>query len=398
VRKTFAEIDLENNGNYLKLLAAVSKLSGLFSESSIPFINYRVAENIFCQSFAAENLSRSDIAYDAKINNIGIGIKTFMCSSGHSNEKVAEFNSLATEFVNLDDEELAYTLAQFRNDRINLANRLYNIESSLYHIIARKDKQLVLFDTDYSTIDLNKIRNVEKTKAGIRFKDETNEYSFNRSKSTLYRKFYIPKNAYLKQVELLKDPFELILNLFEEKAELLKEERLVPGTDYVILPLYGYKKGGNKEKFVFERSGLNQGHAKGRKRNPNEVYIPVPADIHHKFPNFFPPIIEGNKTHFELNLPNGETYNASMCQEAKIKINGHLINKGKGLMTYSNKGLGEWLLRKALQLNENQLVTYEMLEKIGYDSVIIYKLNNNEYKIDVLKVNSYEDFKANILE
>lgn len=40
--KSFAEIDLENNGNYLKLLSAVSKLSGLFSESAIPFINYRV--------------------------------------------------------------------------------------------------------------------------------------------------------------------------------------------------------------------------------------------------------------------------------------------------------------------------------------------------------------------
>ena len=46
--KSFAEIDIEKNGDYLKLLSAVSKLSGLFSESSVPFINYRVAENIFC--------------------------------------------------------------------------------------------------------------------------------------------------------------------------------------------------------------------------------------------------------------------------------------------------------------------------------------------------------------
>lgn len=398
MKKTFAEIDLESNGEYLELLTAVCKLSGLFSESSIPFINYRVAENIFCRSFRAENLSRSDIAYDAKIENVGIGIKTFMCSSGHSTEKVAEFNSLAAEFMNLSDEELAYTLAKFRNDRINFANRIYNIERSLYHIIARKDKQILLFDTDYSTIDLNKIRNVEKTKAGLRFKDDLNEYSFNRSKSTLYRKFYIPENAYLQNVELLKDPFELILNLFEEKAELLQEEKLIPGIDYVILPLYGYERGGNKAKFVFEGSGLNQWHAGGRKRNPNEVYIPVPADIHHKFPGFFPPILEGDKTYFRLHLPNGETYNASMCQEAKMRINGEVINKGKGLMTYSNKGLGEWLLRKALQLKEDQVVTYEMLEKIGYDSVIIYKLNNEEYKIDIAKLNSYEEFKTNILE
>jgi hypothetical protein len=61
--KSFAEIDVEKNGDYLKLLSAVSKLSGLFSESAVPFINYRVAENIFCRSFEARNLSRSDTAF-----------------------------------------------------------------------------------------------------------------------------------------------------------------------------------------------------------------------------------------------------------------------------------------------------------------------------------------------
>jgi len=71
--KSFVEIDQENKGDYLKLLSAVSKLSGLFSESSIPFINYRVAENIFCRSFKASNLSRSDTAFDANYNSIGIG-------------------------------------------------------------------------------------------------------------------------------------------------------------------------------------------------------------------------------------------------------------------------------------------------------------------------------------
>lgn len=34
--KSFVEIDRENKGDYLKLLSAVSKLSGLFSESVIP--------------------------------------------------------------------------------------------------------------------------------------------------------------------------------------------------------------------------------------------------------------------------------------------------------------------------------------------------------------------------
>lgn len=93
--KSFAEIDIEKKGNYLKLLSAVSKLSGLFSESSVPFINYRVAENIFCRSFDAGNLSRSDTAFDANYNSIGIGLKTFVCNGNSTTEKVAEFNSLA---------------------------------------------------------------------------------------------------------------------------------------------------------------------------------------------------------------------------------------------------------------------------------------------------------------
>jgi len=129
--KSFAEIDKEQNGNYLKLLSAVSKLSGLFSESAVPFINYRVAENIFCRSFDAGNLSRSDTAFDANYNSIGIGLKTFTCNTNSSSEKVAEFNSLSRILANYKDKELAIKLSEFRNDRINLANRLYNIDNSL---------------------------------------------------------------------------------------------------------------------------------------------------------------------------------------------------------------------------------------------------------------------------
>ena len=125
--KSFAEIDQENNGNYLKLLSAVSKLSGLFSESSIPFINYRVAENIFCRSFNADNLSRSDTAFDANYKSIGVGLKTFTCPSGNSTEKVAEFNSLSRVLKDFKEKDLAFKLAEFRNERINLANRVYNI-------------------------------------------------------------------------------------------------------------------------------------------------------------------------------------------------------------------------------------------------------------------------------
>src|SRR5690606_31103201 len=143
----FASKDIDTNGDYLKLLTAVAKLSGLFSESAIPFINYRVAENIFCRSFNAGNLSRSDTAFDANYNSIGVGLKTFVCNSNNSTEKVAEFNSLSRVLSDFQGKDLAHKLAEFRNERIDLANRLYNIESSLYHIVARKESELVLFET-----------------------------------------------------------------------------------------------------------------------------------------------------------------------------------------------------------------------------------------------------------
>ena len=141
------------------------------SESAIPFINYRVAENIFCRSFDAGNLSRSDTAFDTNYNSIGVGIKTFVCNSNNSDEKVAEFNSLSRVLTDYKGKDLAHKLAEFRNERIDLANRLYNIESSLYHIVARKNSEIVLFETDYDKIDIENIHAVKQNSASLQFED-----------------------------------------------------------------------------------------------------------------------------------------------------------------------------------------------------------------------------------
>lgn len=372
--KSFAEIDIAQNGNYLKLLSAVSKLSGLFSESSIPFINYRVAENIFCKSFSANNLSRSDTAFDANYNSVGVGLKTFTCNSNNSTEKVAEFNSLSRVLKDFKGKELAIKLGQFRNDRINLANRLYNIESSLYHIVARKENELLLYETDYDVIDIDNIHAVKDNKASLQFEDGKNFYSFNYSKSTLFRKFIIPQNAFHLPIEIIADPYTLLLELFENKELELATDKLVKGENYVILPLYGIN---NKEKFIFERSGLNQWNANGRKRDIGEIYIPVPMELHKKYPDFFPKRDE----HFSLQIPTGEVFSSKLCQE-----------NSKALMTNPNKALSDWLLRKVLQLQEGELATMEKLDKLGFDSVIITKTDSQNFKIDIMKTDSYVEF------
>ncbi|MES2836639.1 MAG: restriction endonuclease [Bacteroidota bacterium] len=273
--------------------------------------------------------------------------------------------------------ELAIKLGEFRNDRINLASRLYNIESSLYHIVARKEKELLLYETDYKLIDIANIHSVKDNKASLQFEDGNNFYSFNYSKSTLFRKFLIPQNAFRLPIDIIEDPYSLLLELFEENKDLkIATDKLVKGENYVVLPLYGIK---NKEKFVFEKSGLNQWNAGGRKRDAGEIYIPIPIEIHKNFPNFFP----ARDTHFNLTIPTGETFTAKVCQD-----------NSKALMTDPNKAMADWILRKVLQLKEGELATIEKLDELGFDSVIITKTNNNNFKIDVLKTDSYIKFNS----
>lgn len=88
---------IASNEKYLSMLALMAKLSNLYSDSAIPFIHYRITENLFCRYLGAKNLSRTDTAYDAKWGDWGVGIKTFILSGQRSKEKIAEFNALAPD-------------------------------------------------------------------------------------------------------------------------------------------------------------------------------------------------------------------------------------------------------------------------------------------------------------
>ena len=270
---------------------------------------------------------------------------------------------------------MALKLGEFRNDRINLANRVYDIDSSLYHIVARKEKELLLYETDYNIIDIDNIHSVKDNKASLQFEDGNNFYTFNYSKSTLFRKFIIPQNAFRLPIDIIEDPYSLLLELFEENKNLkIATDKLVKGENFVILPLYGIK---DKEKFIFEHSGLNQWNANGRKRDFGEIYIPIPAELQRKYPNFFPK----RDQDFSLQIPTGEIFTAKVCQE-----------NSKALMTNPNKALSDWLLRRVLQLAEGELATMEKLDKLGFDSVIITKEKEGDFKIDIMKTNAFIEF------
>lgn len=377
----FIQIDSSNNGNYIKLLTAVAQLSGLFSESATPFIHYRVAENIFCRSFCADNLSRTDTAFDAKYQSCGVGLKTFTYHGSSSIEKIAEFNTHAQDLLKIKDQALARKLAEYRNERIALAKRMYGISKTQYHIVARRNNELKIFETDYDLIDIDHIAGVKNNGKSLEFHDGEHLYRFNYSKSTLFRRFEIPRDAHAVKVDIIDNPYDLLFELFNKKLQA-SGNRLKEGIDFVILPLYGIAKG---QKCVFERSGLNQWNARGRMRDMGEVYIPVPKKIHNLYPQFFP----SQDELFNLTVPTGEVFQAKLCQQG-----------AKALMTNPNKALSDWLLRKLLKLEDGQLATYEMLNKLGFDSVIITKDDPDHFRIDKAKINSYEKFinKSNMLD
>ena len=108
----FNNLPQEQINLYKKYSQSIASLSGLSSESKIPFLYYRVVENIFCKLFGSKNLSRADISYGAKLNDTDIGLKIFIASNNTSREKIAEFNSHNKELQKLKNEKLVEKLSK----------------------------------------------------------------------------------------------------------------------------------------------------------------------------------------------------------------------------------------------------------------------------------------------
>ena len=353
-----------SNEKYFEMLGLMASLSKLFSENDVPYLDYRLTENLFCKYYNAINDARSCTAYDARFSSLGIGIKTFILNNNASTEKIAEFNKLRPQLENLKGEKLAYKLAEFRNERMRFADDTFNVHESLYHIVGRCSGLLRIFNLPYERINIDCIHNVKDKGSSISFEDDKNFYTFNRSKTVLMKRFVVPNTYRDISVNILSDPLTLLEKLLSEQITPVYKPN-IKGYDYVILPLYSTQQKGN----VPTKSGLNQWNAGGRARNINEVYIPIPIKIHHLYPNFFPKREEP----FELQLPDGKKLSAKICQQG-----------GKALMSNPNSDLGEWLLRKILKKKEGSLVTKLDLDTFGFDSIMV--VNTHTTNKDGLKV------------
>lgn len=188
------------------------------------------------------------------------------------------------------------------------------------------------------------------------------------------KRFVISKNDIITTI-----PIEILENPIDVLEQLNLELGL--GKDYVgeeiYLPLYAPS---SKEQEVAEKSGLNQWNAGGRKRDFDEVYIPIPKFIHKNYPTFFN-YVNADTPPFKVLLPNGREILCKVCQ-----------SDGKALMSNPNLELGKWLLRDVLQLAQGVLVTREMLDEVGVDSVRMIKTEDSVYTLDFAKTGSYDNF------
>ncbi|MEG2669654.1 MAG: NgoFVII family restriction endonuclease [Oscillospiraceae bacterium] len=363
---------LEQKIEYKKMLTIIGNLTLLFSESACPYLPYRAHENIFCKYFKAENLARFDCSADAKKENIGIGLKTWM---GGDDQKVAEFGRLRETYKNLAGIELVKKVSEYRNERIRVTKNMYDIDKMIYHIVKRIPNAMQIIECAFDYIDIENI-SVIKDRGNVNntyFNDKKHTYHFSISKNTLYMIFddFIIVDEFA--VEIMADPYAYLMNISDDiKEQVLTQKNI---EDKLCLRLYSSNK--KQGKFVAERSGLNQWNALGRKRNPNELYIPFPVEDRKRSKGFFPL----RKQVFKLQMPDGTIIPSKVCQD-----------DGKAIMSNPNKILGEWLLRKVFEIPEGTTVTYDMLEKFGVDCVVFTKIDENNYKIDFADIGTYEEF------
>ena len=370
---------LEEQAYYDRMITMMGSLSNLYSTSKKPFLHYRVTENLFCKCLGAENLSRSDITADAKKGDIGVGIKTWVDSNI---QKIAEFDASRPEYEGKSDEEIVRIIADLRNERIDFTERTNGLSQMIYHCTIRDKGVIKIAECPLEPVDIGNIHNVQRgsgrSRNTITFTDGLNDYQFSVPKSTLYKNFSSIQIIKELPVKIIPDPFAVLEEKFYGDASFVIAQSTPvdePKEDTVYLPLYSTTRARGKE--VMPASGLNIRFAKGRPRSPYEVYIRVPAAFNRLHRAFFPP----TDTPFDLLLPDGKHISAKICQQGD-----------KALMSNPNEALGHWLIDDVLKISPQTVITYEMLEKYGVDSVEIEKIDDGKYKINFAKIGSYEDF------
>lgn len=400
----FSGIDLVTYG---KLIQFAGRLSKLFSDNETPLIDYRFVEKAFVAVTKARDLSRKDISYDAAMSDkAGVGVKTFgfNLKTGTKIEKIAEFTKDAKNgaFAGLPPEAIATVVSDLRNARLksDAAEVGISLDTSFYHCLLRVPGGVAVHEEEMVPIDEESIVPLGKNGKPmsrfstanddhVRFTDGNKEYTFNRSKNTLMQRFSTGVGFTSEEIllSIQEDIWDLLLGgeldgIFGLRA-IQEQADKVSVMEQVVLPLYSTKS--SILKTVPEKSGINQWNAGGRQRTFGEAYIPIPSLIHKLKPGFFPP----RDQKFELHLPSGEIVSAKVCQDGS-----------KALMSDPNTVLCNWLFSTIdgsysyaeSRMPRHKPYTYDDLARVGKDSVVVRKLDENVFELEFAPVGSFEEF------
>lgn len=257
---------------YIKFLQVYGALSNLFRQKHgdmIPYLDSKFQETVYARVFESKNVDIGNTPHDILSifgkDRIGIGLKTWM-NTKQSFQKVMQIKAMRNEVQMLleykNEENIAYRLSEIKNEkmirdykRLGLSN-----DKNIYHYVTRDENKLVIQETAYPLIELNKLRdfrfNRQKGRiTNFEWSDGLKDYKFTFSDNTFYMKFGSERSdtTLLDQfrVDIIDDPFNFLITSYfdmqNKNFQILK-----PNVTEVYLPLYSYK---NKE--VKAKSGLN---------------------------------------------------------------------------------------------------------------------------------------------
>ena len=413
----------EQQERYIKLIQSYLSLTNLFTQKkgkNIPYLDSKYQETVFARSFDSLNVDIGNTPHDVLSTfgnqRIGIGIKTWM-NSTPSYQKVMQLKSYREDITPLisNHEALVHKISEIRNERVKSDQHRLGLSENdnIYHYITRDERSFSICECAYPLIDTSRITEIESSRSSIKWTDGLKHYKYTFSDSQIWQKFdSSSKNSLLLdkfRVKILQDPFAFLLESFKNYSESGNEEK----TDIVeaYLPLYSYRT-----KRVERRSGLNAWNGAPKNKSSstprplNEVYLPVPAEFHRKYPEFFVGNIfdiiternnlkNTNKTkpevRFHLTLPNGKRIPALLTGDnmKNFQSGSNVERDDKGVL-YGQSALGQWLLVEVLGLRERKVVTLEWLEKKGVDSIRLWrKLDDfSNYYLDIAPFGAFERF------
>ncbi|MCP8856871.1 NgoFVII family restriction endonuclease [Latilactobacillus fuchuensis] len=395
----------EQQYEYIEYLKMYGALSALFNQKAsttgAPYLDSKYQETVYARSFHSEEVDIGNTPHDIKSvidnKNIGIGIKTWL-NSKPSYQKVMQLKSFKDEIECFrypgKEAELAGKIASIKNKkllvdygRLGLVN-----DKNIYHFATRDEGTVVLRETTYPMIELNKLSDFNLSEKSFSFTDGLKKYKYTFGDSQIWMYFdpqaedtYELKSI---NIDIMQNPFDFLKDAFSNISKII-----VPTVrDAVYLPLYSVHQQG-----VPEKSGLNASHGSSKNKNSGlprpkyEAYIPVPKEFHNKYPNWFSDTIDTSKYNnkaIELNLhmPNGEEYPARLTQSGF-----------KSLQTNPQSVLGEWLIHEVLGFDANHIITMGDLENAGFDSVKVWHEDINDKSqiwVDFAPVGSYKEFMS----